>query len=215
MTSSIAKTQQPGEYWTFRKRTTKEEVSGILPAVRGENNAFAYWKSRAQHPFGGYWISRKFVRDLENKWAKENRKKKAAYNKLYKENDPLHPEIKSVWHHYYCIFKPTTQRKNYVGMPFFDSWNPQKGGSIKAGAIWIIENLGKRPKGCSLHIVDHARGFVPGNLEWTFPRKQSTEQMFKIIADQRHRIKELEEQLRIFKNIGGGLNDDLVRFTSS
>jgi hypothetical protein len=106
-------------------------------------------------------------------------------------------EIASVRHHYGNIVNIKTRLKSYEGMPFYDGWNPRKGGSYRAGEQWIIENLGKRPKGCSLHIVEHEKGFVPGNLEWTHPKKQKAEQMFKIIANQKHRIKQLEEQLRL------------------
>jgi len=81
-------------------------------------------------------------------------------------------------------------------MPFFDAWNPDKGGSFDAGAQWIIENIGKRPEGCSLHIVEHEKGFVPGNLEWAHPQKQSAQKMFKIIADQRHEIRLLRARLQ-------------------
>jgi hypothetical protein len=56
--------------------------------------------------------------------------------------------------------------------------------------------LGKRPKGASLHIVNHSLGFVPGNLEWAFRQKQNSEQMFKIIATQKNTIKRLEERIR-------------------
>ena len=43
-------------------------------------------------------------------------------------------------------------------MPFFNDWNPKKGGSNKVGANWIIANLDKRPRGSTLHIVDHEKG---------------------------------------------------------
>jgi hypothetical protein len=90
-------------------------------------------------------------------------------------------------------------RMNYKGMPFFGGWNPDEGGSYRSAAVWIAVNLGKRPKGSTLHIIYHANGFVPGNLEWTHPRKQSNQQMFKIIAQQRHRIKELEAKVALLK----------------
>jgi hypothetical protein len=77
-------------------------------------------------------------------------------------------------------------------MPFFDAWNPAEGGSFDAAEDWIIKNLGRRPEKSSLHIVDHALGFVPGNIEWTHPRNQISQQMHKIIADQRNKIKKLE-----------------------
>jgi hypothetical protein len=47
-----------------------------------------------------------------------------------------------------------------------------------------------------MHIIDHALGFVPGNLEWTHPRKQAHQQMCKIIAQQRNRIKKLEARIK-------------------
>ena len=75
----------------------------------------------------------------------------------------------------------------------------EKGRFISSRSLWITTNLGKRPKGSTLHIVHHDVGFVPGNLEWTHPRKQSNQQMFKIIAQQRHRIKELEAEVALLK----------------
>jgi hypothetical protein len=59
--------------------------------------------------------------------------------------------------------------------------------------------LGTRPKGSTLHIIEHEKGFVPGNLEWAHPRKQNNQQMFKIIAQQRHRIKQLEAEIALLK----------------
>lgn len=122
------------------------------------------------------------------------RKMNTAQSGMWKKT---HPEHKSVSSHRYLIFMSKNPlHANYKGMPFFDEWNPKKGGSTEAGAKWIIANLGKRPEGSTLHIIDHEKGFVPGNLEWAYPRKQSNQQMFKIIAQLRHRIKELEVKLR-------------------
>jgi hypothetical protein len=114
----------------------------------------------------------------------------AAHHKAY---NALKAELTSVRSHHHSIFKSLDRScRTYKGMPFCDGWNPDKGGSFKAGSEWIITNIGKRPEGCSLHIVDHEMGFVPDNLEWAYPQKQSAQQMFKIIADQKHRIRELE-----------------------
>jgi hypothetical protein len=114
------------------------------------------------------------------------------------------PQYRSIYgtvvHHYEYIFnKKNSRHLNYEGMPFFDGWKPKKGGSYKTGAMWIIKNLGFRPKGTQLHIVNHEKGFVPGNLEWTHPVKQVNQQMFKIIAQQRHRIKQLEAEVAELK----------------
>ncbi len=129
------------------------------------------------------------------KWYEKNSEKaKEQARKRSTEN----PEYRTVVHHKHQIFNSkANQHRNYKGTPFFDGWNPDKGGSYQAGADWIIVNLGKRPQGHSLHIVDHAKGFVPDNLEWANQKKQIAEQMFKIIADQKHEIKQL--RLRILE----------------
>ena len=80
-------------------------------------------------------------------------------------------------------------------MPFCSDWNPREGGSFEAGEKWIIENIGKRPVGSTLNIIDHAIGFVPGNLEWAYPKGQSRNQMCLIIARQKHIIKELTSEI--------------------
>lgn len=136
-------------------------------------------------------------------WYVAHREEHNVYTKAYyaEHREVLlakaraNPEITTVRNHHRNIFKACPSYKNYAGMPFANEWNPDKGGSFQAGADWIIANIGKRPQGTSLHIVDHGLGFVPGNLEWTHPRKQNREQMVKIIARQRHQIKLLEKRL--------------------
>jgi hypothetical protein len=77
------------------------------------------------------------------------------------------PEYRTVWQHYRWIFTNDIKYRTYWGMPFYDKWNPKKGGSYQVGAKWIMENLGKRPgENYSLDIIKHDRGFVPGNLRW-------------------------------------------------
>lgn len=133
------------------------------------------------------WKSQKKYRDAHKKEIAVKAKKYWAE----------HPELVSTYNHYKLIFKTHhLSHKNYKGMPFFDEWNPKKGGSLKAGADWIVKNIGKRPRGATLHIIEHSEGFVPGNLEWTYPRKQNNQQMFKIIAQQRNRIKKLEARIK-------------------
>jgi len=106
------------------------------------------------------------------------------------------PEYQTVLGHYRLIVKE--KRGNYRFMPFFPAWNPKCGGSIYRGYSWIIENLGPRPAQTTMHIIDHEKGFVPGNLEWTGRRKQNNQQMYKIVAQQRHRIKYLEKRIAQF-----------------
>ena len=120
------------------------------------------------------------------------RKEKIEYMAAYRKKTR---EVQTVRNHHLAAFKLHEGRRIYDGMPFHDAWNPDKGGSYKAGGQWIIDNLGCRPDGCTLHIIEHAKGFVPGNLEWTHPKRQVNQQMFKIIAQQRHQIKQLNRQL--------------------
>jgi hypothetical protein len=136
---------------------------------------------------------------------KEERKARGAARYIAKNEEikawhrayaVAYPELLSVRRHYNSIFNPRVSgHQNYKDMPFFDGWNPDKGGSHKAGVQWIIDNIGKRPDGYSLHVVRHDIGFMPGNLEWATPKKQTNQQMYKVIAQQHHQIKILKRQL--------------------
>jgi hypothetical protein len=59
MNTTSKKKQIPGQLYTFKKRSTGEEDTGVLPTVEGESNSFAYWiRSRRKSP--GCWASLKF-----------------------------------------------------------------------------------------------------------------------------------------------------------
>jgi len=151
--------------------------------------------------------------DYDTKRYRKNRnkmiKKASRYYEEHKEERRLYKaewrkkniEYTSVQGHYHKIFdRKNPKNKNYKGMPFFDGWNPKKNGSLKIGADWIIANLGKRPTGSTLHVVNHAKGFVPGNLVWTSPRNQSYQQLIKILGRQKQQIERLEKQVKKLKN---------------
>jgi len=184
---------------------TKEEIKAYRAAWRAANKE----KLKAE---GARRYSTQAYKEARAAWRVANKEKIAAqsraYNAAHKEEIKKyhqdhrcsHRELQSVRFHHRAIFNPKDKsHKNYIGMPFFDLWNPDKGGSFKAGEKWIVENLGKRPEGSTLHVVAHEKGFTPDNLEWAHPRKQVHQQMHKIIAQQKHRIKELEEQIEILK----------------
>lgn len=103
------------------------------------------------------------------------------------------PEYSTVISHIYYI---NNEHSSYKGMPCYDEWNPKKGGSYEAGYNWIVENLGKRPKGRTLDIIKHEKGFVPGNLRWAPPKRQTTNKMFKRIADLETQNQNLVELLK-------------------
>ena len=144
----------------------------------------------------------------------EHKEEKKAYYAARKEEAKAyraeHKEEWSVKNHYYWIFgtKKNPPKKNYESMPFEDAWNPKKGGSFRAGGEWIKANLGKRPEGCTLHVIPNGKGFVPENLVWSYPTKQVADQMHKIIARQRHQISQQSEYIlslekRISELLGG------------
>jgi hypothetical protein len=91
------------------------------------------------------------------------------------------PEFATVSGHLHLIRNLSMKaHKNYRGMPFFDAWNPDKGGKIWLGAKWIIDNLGEKPGDeWSLDIVEHVKGFVPGNLRWAKREIQKRNQRHK------------------------------------
>jgi hypothetical protein len=159
---------------------------------------------RQNHPVERLENQRKWRQDHPENIQRYNLNRKQYYSEnpeVYREQSRKwareHPEYVSVHSHWRVIYNPkTTGHKNYEGMPFFDAWNPDKGGSFQAGADWIIANLGKRPESCSLNIIEHELGFVPGNLEWSGPKKQSANRMFRIIAQQKHEIKQLKERIQ-------------------
>lgn len=52
--------QIPGQLYTFIKKVTKEQDTGILPSCFGDSNDFACWV-RSGSVSGGSWRSRKFA----------------------------------------------------------------------------------------------------------------------------------------------------------
>jgi len=142
----------------------------------------------------GHLIKR---RKQARKYYEEHKEERKLYKAKWREKNIEHTSVQG---HYHRIFdKKNPKNRNYKGMPFFDGWNPKKNGSLKAGADWIIANLGRRPTGSTLHVIDHKKGFVPGNLVWTSPRNQTYQQLIKILGRQKHRIKGLERQVEGLK----------------
>ena len=91
-------------------------------------------------------------------------------------------EYAAIANHWHFI---QNEVSTYAGMPFFDGWTPARGGSYRAGAYWIAENLGRRPAAdYQLHIVDRSLGFVPGNLVWVPQDKHKREEMiYKLLLE--------------------------------
>jgi hypothetical protein len=187
-------------YNTAYKAAHKEEIKARDAAYKAAHKEEIKLKQAA---YSAAHKEEKKVRTAAYHAAhKEERKAyRAAHREEIKAYRAAHREEISVRGHHREIFgtKKTSPRKSYEGMPFEDAWNPKKGGSFRAGGEWITANLGKKPEGCTLHVVDHAKGFVPGNLVWSDPVKQCAEQMFKIIARQRHEIKELQMRIRNYE----------------
>jgi hypothetical protein len=171
--------QEQNKAYQAAYRAAHEEEHKAYRAARKEEKKAYNVAYRAAH--------KEELKAYNDAYSAAHKEERKAYNDGNKEE-------RSVGSHHRRIFGTEKNHplKNYEGMSFEDTWNPKKGGSFRAGGDWIIANLGRKPEGCSLHVIDHAKGFVAGNLEWTHPVKQSAEQMFKIIARQRHEIKELQ-----------------------
>lgn len=95
------------------------------------------------------------------------------------------PEWATVKNHHHNIFHSSSRgHKNYKGMPFFKEWNPDCGGDLWKGAKWIIENLGERPSpNYTMDVIDHAIGFVPGNLRWASHKTQERNKQHKWLGN--------------------------------
>ena len=107
------------------------------------------------------------------------------YNSGYQSRDGKRsPEYVTVMSHKGLIFNPSNSKhKNYKGMPFYDGWNPSKGGAIWKGAKWIVDNLGIRPgPQWSMDIINHEFGFVPGNLRWANKNTQARNQQHRTLG---------------------------------
>jgi hypothetical protein len=113
------------------------------------------------------------------------------------------PELHTVHNHHSCIFKQSLYNPllhGYKNMPFCDDWNPDKGGAYWKGAKWIIEHLGKRPgPDWSMDIINHAKGFVPGNLRWATRGKQKHNQQYRVLGQLTDKEFKVEARRRGFK----------------
>ena len=94
------------------------------------------------------------------------------------------PEYNTVQNHWKFVFDPRNPAfLRYKDMPFCDDWNPRKGGDYRKGVKWILENLGKRPgPEWSMDIIEHAKGFMPGNLRWAKRSIQTLNQQHRILG---------------------------------
>jgi len=82
-------------------------------------------------------------------------------------------------------------------MVFEKAWNPAlPGGSFDVAEQQILEDIGPRPaKGYQLHIVNHERGFVRGNLMWVTASANNRQQLHKIVAQQAAQLREHERKI--------------------
>lgn len=118
--------------------------------------------------------------------SRERYRKNPAHRRQW---SVAHPEHITVRNHYHMI---QNEDKNYLGMPFYDEWNPNKGGSYGAGVQWIIENIGRKPaKGYDLHIVDRTIGFMPGNLQWVHRTQHQQEEIVTKLKIENQQLKNI------------------------
>jgi hypothetical protein len=145
-----------------------------------------------------YLRNQKKIIARSTEWNKVHKQRHQESQRRWRQKNI---EYLTVQHHHGMIFRKFHSDghnyRHYKGMPFFNSWNPDKGGSFRTGANWIIKNLGRRPEdNSSLHIVKHEKGFVPGNLVWASKFTQSNQLLFKIVARLRHQVAALKKRLQ-------------------
>ena len=127
-------------------------------------------------------------------WYEANKDK---HKSAQKEWHLLYPEYWTVKAHWTMIFgskpKPT-----YINMPFFDEWNPRKGGSFLAGVRWLVETLGPRPdKTYQLHIIQKDIGFVPGNLVWVPLSQHKRREFLSLVLEDCRQLKIENQRLML------------------
>lgn len=149
----------------------------------------------------------KYYRKNKNKIKNRSRRRylrkrdNPAFKKLIKIKNAkyreAHPEYISIRSHYDLIVGKHEKIKCYYKMPFFDKWNPEKGGSFHVAEDWVIKNIGKRPdKNCHLHIIDRQIGFMPENLAWVPKDKHRQEEMVNKVLLENKRLREQLNRLK-------------------
>ena len=102
------------------------------------------------------------------------------------ETGKYRSEYLTVTAHWRFIFRLSHRGQRYRGykdMPFFEGWNPRKGGSFVVAARWIIDTLGEKPgPQWSMDVIKHQFGFVPGNLRWALKRTQKHNQQHRVLG---------------------------------
>lgn len=140
-----------------------------------------------------YWILDKLGKKIKVRAVSLMSGKFKGVNRGFcqKDNKPL-AEYHTVRGHHYLIFTSVNPRhKNYKGMPFHEAWDPRKGGSISEGVAWILENLGPKPgPNWSMDIIEHKKGFVPGNIRWAYKYLQARNKIHRTLG--RFNITELK-----------------------
>lgn len=111
----------------------------------------------------------------------------------------IYSTVRNHWRWITTINDPNHAK--YAGMPFESSWNPDLHlGRLGAGVQWILENLGPKPgPNWSLDIIEHEKGFVPGNLRWAEHRTQRDNQRYRKLGHCSIEEIEVEARRRGFK----------------
>ena len=77
-----------------------------------------------------------------------------------------------------CTNPNVEQYKNYGGRGIRFNFK-----SVGEATKWVLDNLGRRPVGCSLDRIDNDGNYEPGNLRWATDEQQINNQRRKRIED--------------------------------
>ena len=129
----------------------------------------------------------------QRRWRAKNPQRSKDIQREWRQRNSENASVRD--HHYYIFRK---RIPSYLGMPFYAAWNPDCGGSFKAGSEWIIGNIGRRPDpNHQLHIIDRRIGFMPWNLVWVPKDMHRQEEMLNRVLRENQNLRLEIESLRV------------------
>lgn len=138
------------------------------------------------------------IKERNAQWVRENPEKQKVREHRWGQDNLIRVSLRS--HHHWIFNDYHPCHSVYVGMPFCDRWNPDKGGSFATGQSDLLAEIGPRPTDGKyhLHVIIKSRGIVPGNLMWMPVGQHRREEL---VCKQAVEIVKLQEEIAKLKRI--------------